>query len=152
MLKQFIDNVIVQYPEGLSRGLDNEIKAATFHDIAQLYNARSCRIHAARGIPLPLDHYHTFYNDEYVYYYSQPYCSITMFSEELFDIAGFEKVFTYNNSWYFPDRCSTILYRRPSKGYNIYLENGLNVILIEQETPFDAREMRMLHLKRIDNV
>lgn len=130
-LNKLIDKLNVKYPEGLSRGLDNEIKYELYYiAIPELFNARRARISSLTIDLYHVDHYAVFLDDEYVYIYSQPYGSGGV------EILGWEQVYYRATSWYFPKTedyhiyCSTSLYRAPITDFAIYLDKDDNIPIV----------------------
>ena len=158
-LDKLIEFNIMRYPEGLSRGLDNQDKQAVFEQVVKLFNGKRCSELGYGGMTIEreghlVDHYVSFFDDKYVYYYSQPYGrdvteKITA-QAELNLPPNWECCYLNINSWYYPERCFTIVFRKELSHYQIFqhkVERNYTLWDGVKFNKFDRKERRLIERK-----
>ncbi len=143
MINSFVEGLITNHKDGLSRGIDNSIKYNLYSKvIPEFFGSEEVLLSSLAFDLSKIDHYCTFMDKDYIYIYSQPYGYNK-------DIEGWEQIYFLDDSWYFPKDtahiyCVTSIYRAPRSDYAVYMcdNNHMPIVLPSHYKELTASEKR----------
>jgi len=153
-MKQKILQLITEYPKGLSRGIDNDIKLKLYYKtIPEMFDGKMIRVQSDRASWAGgFDHFCEFTDFKHIYVYSQPYHQTNSTPVDY----GWELFIHIDDSWYFPKgsdstrpemKAVTDVYRKPVSEFSLWTKDNMLIALPSSYEDWDVFGGRTRGLK-----